>query len=105
VYAAPDGLLSVCVGFLQDPHAPRTRAGPKPLGDIRSPYSSSRPLSPSHAGELSPTAAAAAAMGRPLSPSHSPKVQAAALLASKAAGLQQQQPPQQHAQQHSSGEK
>lgn len=56
---------------MQDPQAPRTQAGasPRHLADIRSPYSSSRPLSP-NAGGIKQTAAGSQAATRPHSPAH-----------------------------------
>eukprot|EP00775_Hariotina_reticulata_P006670 gene6670-6894_t len=55
----------------QDPHGPRTRApgtSPRQLNDIRSSYSSSRPLSPSHTGSSCSAAAGAASACRTPSP-------------------------------------
>lgn len=74
--------------LLQDPHAPRTQAAGSPrapLGDIRSPHSSGRPISPSPGGSRSSSPGLAALHGGAAAQHHSsPKAAAVAALSSTA---------------------
>lgn len=106
--------------LLQDPHAPRTQTGsPRAaaLGDIRSPHSSDRPISPTVPLPAHTSSSSSSALHGTVRPHGSPKAAAAAALSSTAVhqllnrhapqthqySRQQQQQPQRATQQLGAG--